>query len=95
MNVNRIRQAADHIEKRKAALAWLEEYGVKLTGRDPDALVKVELLTASRCEGAKEAADVMEAYARLNLPEVVKNAIECCRNDIEIETNAIRAELEK
>jgi hypothetical protein len=94
MDEHRIRVAANRIENCKAALAWLDEHGVKLTGRD-DAIVKITLLFADGCDGAKEATSIMESYARLDLPEVVKSAIACCRNDIDIETNAIRAELEK
>lgn len=94
MNEIRVIGAAHTITERKAALSWLQEYGVKLTGKkDADeATVLVRLALASACPGAKEAAEVISAYARANLPKIVQDAISCCKNDIEMAVAAIREE---
>jgi len=95
MNEARISAAAGQIAKRRTALLWLEQYGVNLTGRsDSDsASVSVHLNYASACPGAKEAAEVLSSYGRVHLPEIVKSAIECCRNDIAMAIDAIREEV--
>lgn len=97
MDEYRITTAASTITKRKAALAWLEQYGVQLTGKGDCnyAAVNVHLNFASACAGSKEAAEVLSAYSRVHLPEIVKDAIACCRNDIAMSVDAIRKEIEK
>lgn len=95
MNVSRIKVAAETIEKRERALAWLEQYGSNLTGRadDTSASVSCHLNHASACPGSKEAAEVLSAYGRVFLPQIVKAAIACCRNDIELSRSAIAEEI--
>lgn len=96
MDELRVLQAAKVITERKAALAWLEQYGVQLTGRDKDQVgFTLHIYFAGSCAGAKEAMDVMTSYARFSLPEIVRAATECCRNDIDIAKNSIRGEIEK
>jgi len=95
MNETRVMTAAAHIAKRRAALKWLEEYSHRLMDNDDHAQVAVYLSLASACPGAKEAGEVLSAYAKLELPTIIKHALECCRNDIEISINAIREEIEK
>lgn len=93
MNTSRVRSALDDIERNRAALAWLEEYGVKIDGRDRNATLSPEIFLASSCNGAKEARQVIAAYATLALPEIIKTSIESCRNTIAIAEDAIREEL--
>ncbi len=92
MNAMRIIEAARSIDEREKALSWLTEYGVQLTGRG-DVDVTLRLGFAGSCTGATEAASIIAEYARLNIQAAVQNAIECCRNDINIHTDAIRTEI--
>lgn len=92
MNVYRIQDACKIITTRQAALDWLEEYGVGLTG-DGATEVSVRLIAARGCHGAPEAADVLSAYGRFCLPDMLKAATECCRNDIAMAVDAIRCEV--
>ena len=93
MNTVRIIQAAQDIERHQKALSWLREYGSELTGRNRDeGSVTVTLAFASGCPGAKEAQEVLSAYARLSLPDLVQTAIKSCENTIEMCANAIREE---
>ena len=93
----RIAEAGKKIAERTLALEWLQKYGVNLVGRaDSDAAaVRVDLNYGSACTGAKEAASVLSSYAKVNLPKIVQDAIECCRNDIQIYSDVIRSELDK
>lgn len=93
MNAARIQQALNDIKEYGAALAWLEEYGKGIDGRDRDAAtVSVTLYRASACPGAPEAAKTLGAYARLSLPALVETSIQSCRNTIEMAKSAIREE---
>jgi hypothetical protein len=92
MNALRVIEAARSIDEREKALKWLTEFGVQLTGRG-DVDVSVRLDFAGSCPGAKEAQSVIASYARLNIQTAVQNAIDCCRNDIAIHTDAIREEI--
>lgn len=94
MNHDRIVLAAANIKSRRLALTWLEEYGLQLTGNGEAAVVHVSLYFARSCPGHEEAAQVIAAYATLNLPKAVRDAIECCRNEIAMATDAIRKEIE-
>lgn len=95
MNTARIRAAADTIDKQSRALEWLINHGHKITGKDDaTAYVRIDLLVAEGCDGAKEATKTLEAYSRLSLPSIIEESIRSCRNDIEIARNAIKQELE-
>lgn len=94
MNTARISQAARDIERHELALKWLRENGVQLSGRNKDeASISVHLAFASALPGAKEASEVLSAYARLSLPDLVQTAIRSCENTIEIARDAIREEV--
>jgi hypothetical protein len=82
------------IEGRTAALKWLTEHATKFTGKKEDAegQFQFEPWEAASVDGADEATKVIEAYARCHLPEIVKSAITCCRNDI-MSREAIEREL--
>lgn len=95
MNEALISQAASTIAKRRAALAWLKEYGSHMVADNGAATIVVHLNHASACHGAKEAAEVLSAYGRFSLPTITKASIECCRNDIDIAVGVIQRELEK
>ncbi len=95
MNHQRITAASADIAKYTKALAWLQGYGVNITSQKTDEIgVSVHPNYASSCGGSKEAAEVMSAYARINMPEIIKHSIECCKNTIEISKAAIREELD-
>ena len=83
MNTSRIIQAANDIAEHETALKWLREFGPKLTGKD-GASVNITLNFAGSCVGAKEAARMLEAYAALDLPNLVSTAIRSCENTIEL-----------
>lgn len=94
MNISKMRKALYHIEEREAALSWLEDYGVQLTGNDEaQATVTINLVFAGSAPGALQAKELMASYARLELPQIVKSAIACCRNDIEIFRSQVLEEL--
>lgn len=93
MNETRIESAARRIAINKTALLWLEEYGVKLDGRGDGLKIKINVHYAGACTGAKEATEVMESYARLSIPDVVKQAIASCKNTIQMDVEAIQEEV--
>lgn len=96
MNVARIETAAKTISENEKALEWLLVYGVQLTGKDNEqASMSVHLGFAAACTGAKEAEKILSSFARINIPEIVQTAIRNCRNTIELESDAIRRELDK
>lgn len=80
----KIISAAKKIDERQKALKWFEEYGHRLTKDGSDSDVSVRIFHAGSCPGADEATDILSAYAKLSVPDLVKTAVECCRNDIEI-----------
>ncbi|PSM18261.1 hypothetical protein [Nitratireductor sp. StC3] len=90
MNTTRISTAVREIERNTAALKWLEEYGPGLRGLDKSSIgISVRPLFARSSVGSEEAAEVLEACARLGIMELVERAIENCRNTIEIHRQAI------
>lgn len=96
MRTTRIAIAVKEIERNEAALKWLEEYGVQLNGRDRDSIgISVHPNFAGSCFGAKEAGEVLASFIRLDIAETVQTAIRNCRNTIELETDAIRAEVSR
>lgn len=96
MRIDRIQTCANRIAENEAALKWLEEYGVQLTGRDKDAAtVSIRLAYAGAFAGAKEAERVLTALARFELPRIVESAIRNCRNTIAMDREAIREELDR
>lgn len=96
MNTQRVRGALASIDEHQLALKWLTEYGVKLTGKSDvdEADFNITFAFAGSCEGAREAARIIEAYARISLPELVATAIRSCNNTITIDRDSIRQELE-
>lgn len=95
LNSATIQVAAKTIAERQEALKWLEEYGVGLNGKDKDAAsVTVHLNYASACRGSKEAQELLSAYGRFCLADMVDSAIRCCRNDIAIAKDQILREID-
>lgn len=96
MDTARIERATKLIREHETALGWLNEYGVMLTGKSEadEAQIEIELRFAGSCPGAYEATRILEAYARVNLPEIVAAAIRSCNNTIAMERDAIRQALE-
>lgn len=93
MDTARIIKAAQDIERCQRALTWLRDNGSVLTGRrKDDASVSVHINFASALPGAKEASEVLSAYATLSLPDLVETAIKSCENTIDMCSDAIRAE---
>lgn len=94
MDMKKIRRSLDQIEKMEAALSWLQQYGVQLTGRDDSqAYVTVHLNFAGSCPGRAEAAATMASYFELEIPNIVETSIRNCENTIEIHKAAINSEL--
>lgn len=90
MNTTRISVAIRRIERNTAALKWLEEYGPRLRGSDKDSIgIVIRPHFAGSCAGSKEAAEVLETWARLSIMELVEKATENCRNTIEIHRQTI------
>lgn len=93
MDTARIIKAAQDIERCQRALAWLRGNGSALDGRNKEsASVSVHINFASALPGAKEASEVLSAYATLSLPDLVEAAIRSCENTIDMCSDAIRAE---
>ena len=85
-NTHKTKAAADTICNREKALEWLESRGLKLTGK-LDACETAIILTpfdGDREDGYVEAVKLLQNFAVIRLPEIVQDAIRCCRNDIEI-----------
>lgn len=96
MNTDRIEAKAKEIARYSKALEWLEQYGTQLSGEDGDgASFELDLTFAGSCEGANEASAVIESYARIALPDLVKQSIESCRNSINMARDAIREEIDQ
>jgi hypothetical protein len=93
MDFPRIKAAMNTIEASTRALSWLEEYGVQLTGRDHNALVRIDLYLAGSCDGSKEALSLMNSYGCLAVPSLVESAIASARNDIEMAEDTIKREM--
>lgn len=93
-NYDRISQSVSSIKEHELALKWINEYGFESADKHHIRVVITQEV-ASACVGAKEAARVLAAYSRLAMPEIVKTAAQSCRNTIEIEREAIAAELAK
>jgi len=93
LNIDRIEKATQDIVKYSRALAWLSDEGCLVEQRD-DAYGSVDANVNVTLEGApKEANAVVASYARLHLPKSISDAIECCKNTIEISINIINSEL--
>lgn len=94
MNTTRIVQAVNEIDKNERALKWLEEYGRHISARDRDSFtVDLRLHSASACNGAKEAEEVLSILARFGIEELVETAKRNCRNTIEISRDTIAREV--
>lgn len=93
INTARIRSAASEIDVNSAALKWLERYGSGLTGRDRRGFsFSIHLNYAGSVHGAKEASEVLESFANLEIEKLVLIAIQNCKNTIEIALNSISEE---
>ncbi|WP_378952259.1 hypothetical protein [Mesorhizobium sp. ANAO-SY3R2] len=95
MNEERIEDAARLIASRKRAMAWLEKFGPQLDGRqDGQPVFSLRpMKIGGGQDGAVEAMELLAAYARFELPQIVKSALSCCRNDIDIARAQIRVEV--
>lgn len=97
MNVQRVKGAAMEIERLQLALTWLKEHGSKLRTHGPEedfSLVFTPRL-ASGCPGAVGAANMISAYARLSIMDLIASSILNCENAIQLELSVIRSEYEK
>lgn len=94
IDTQRIRTAVATIERQSAALDWLENYGVQLSGKDDgNVSVRIDVGFAGSCEGHSQAMAVMSSYMRLSTPDIVATSITSCRNDIQIARDQILSEL--
>lgn len=94
-NYGRIQTAVTSIKESEAALDWLQQHGAHIVSQKENIGVIIEPRLASACNGAKEAARVLAAYTRLELPKIIETAVRSCLNTIEIERAAIAEELAK
>lgn len=96
MNVGRIKQCADRIERNEAALKWLEEYGAKLLPQDRDGFsLTFTPAFAASCPGSKEAKEAIDAMARFEIGQIIQAAIRNCQNTIILDRDAIQEEVSK
>lgn len=93
MNECRVFTALKVISRGRAALRWIEVYGSGVAEGGDSASVNIRLNHASACPGAQEASEVIGAYARLILPEIINRVEGECRHDIETAIAAIREEV--
>ena len=94
MKASSIITAARTIMDREEALAWLEEYGGRVSGEDDSVSVQVRLNFAGSCRGSKEAESILAAKALNDFRSIVAAAVEDCRNTIEICRQTIIRELQ-
>lgn len=95
MDELRIKEAAETIRDRKAALKWLAENASDIDVRGQGVDVSVRLHNGSGLPGAQEAMKRVSAYARFALPDVIETAKRACKNDIDLAMSAIRDEIER
>lgn len=97
MNTGLIRSATADIDRCQRAQKWLLEYGTRLTGKKDDAegSVSIELFTAAAVQGYDYAKEMLESYAQLSFPTLVRAALDNCQNTIVVYRDQIREELDK
>lgn len=93
MNALTIKIAAERIAMYELALKWLEEHGARLSGKAKDEFdLSFHPNYASACVGAKEAKDVIDAFARHHIEAIVNDAIANCHNTMAIDRATILRE---
>lgn len=93
MNTQRLAAAIKEIDRLSLALHWLEEYGDHLDPKDRDSFsIYIQPAAASACVGCKEAAEQLNAIARLHIHSIVEQAKKDAVNTIEIHATTIREE---
>lgn len=95
MNFEIMEAAIKRLRKNSAALMWLETYGTQLTGKDDHASVEFSISFASAQIGAHEAARILEVYAKHALPDLVREAIDSCRETISTDRAVVIDEASK
>lgn len=94
MNEHIVSEAAAKVKFLRAALKWLEEYGVQIeAGSDGGAVANVGLNFAHSQAGAEQAVHVLSSYAASILPEIINRATADCRHEIDAAINEIRGEV--
>lgn len=96
MNTSKIRKALEIIDRQTDALKWLTVYGKQITGKIDavEAVVTIHPYLGGDQDGVRHAAQLLQSYSLINLPAIVDQSINCCRNDIEIARETIRRELD-
>ena len=97
MDHNRVKLASENIEECERALRWLLKYGTELKNGIMNGEFSMAFTPryAAGCDGAICASSKIANWAKFSIEKIVKDAIEDCRNTIEIEKTAIMAELDK
>lgn len=96
MDHRRFQLASERIEECENALRWLLKYGTELKdGMKNEFNMSFTASFAGSCDGVVSASSKIANWAKFSIEKIVADAIADCRNTIEIEKNAIRAELEK
>lgn len=94
MNIVRMRHALNEIERLERALVWLLDHGQRIT-RETQETVLYRPNFAGACNGAKEAGEVLSEIMSNRLPSLIADAVENCRNTIEIHRQTVRDEVPK
>lgn len=97
MNTALIKVNAAEIERCKRAQKWLLDYGTQLTGKkdDKEGRVLINFYIAEGVDGYEDAKKMLESYAQLSFPTLVKAALDNCQNTIVMCRDQIREELDK
>lgn len=91
MNTARIQEAVKQIDRCKLALDWMEKCGANVA-TDPASFLSFNPSVGGRVDGFSEASTKIEAHAMKMLPEIIKIAMQDCRNTIELSRAAIAEE---
>lgn len=94
MDTSRIKHAAKEIDRLQEAVKWLEEFGPKVSNHaaSEHANVSIRMNFAGSCNGAKEVGEILSNMIGNRMRDLVDEALENCRNTIEIHRQVIRDE---
>lgn len=94
MNTSRITHAAKEIDRLQLALKWLEEFTPKTENHSGSeyANVSIRMNFAGSCMGAKEVNEILSSMVGNKMRDLLEDALENCRNTIEIHRQVIRDE---
>lgn len=92
MDTARIANAAKEIDKCQRALEWFEQYRDKVTTAGTKVDIRMDY--AGSCYGADDATLIIEQMVANRIHSILSDAVDNCRNTIELHRQVIRAEAE-